>query len=983
MKRVISVFLTVCILLTNCMLCLADGSYRTHQNWVESSFDDVTDKYYNGEKFIMFYYRVDGCSNSDTIGDTVIAKWMDDGEIIYGVDCDASSIWPQWFCNEFPDLSTSLPVIMFFSPDQSIQKYCGMDGSSQEAWDYYYAFTGRERPNTDVDPGDCTPVYNIALSGFEAPIIGKTASNCCNVTTPLIAQYYISDCFWYDDTESRSMVEGDVFQEGHSYSEGVFVKPDDGCCFSDVTYTILDDSCTVDTEITSVIDSELFLLWSVSTPAVAEGALDGEPIDTVWVSGYEAPILGETSKSCNHITIPENMGYSIERSGWYDDTESVWLGDDDVFVEDHSYSEGVWLLPDSGYVFTKDVSYTIGDDSCVVDTAATGKYEDHFCLWSVSVPASEDTVAFTVEAVYAQVNLLREQAGMAGLSVDYYTERRAQGQADSFQDTVSAYTKMPEGDFGGMWTYVVDDACYVIDDSGAVHAVNECYNSDTGRNAITSNAFVSMGCGYNEELKAFVLLFSENASGGNCGDANADGVVNMKDVLAIRKYVANISVAIDEQNADANIDGTVNMKDVLLVRKVIAGLDSFPTAPERPEPTSPENTKPTPEETPTEPSGDEEDPEDYSMPDKEYFYDSDGNVSHWYEYTYDENGHRTSQRHFNADGSMDWKEAWDSTYDENGYCLSDCYYDDDGNVRLRIERIFDENGNEINRNSYNGDGSVIWEDSFECVFTEDGRFLSHRNYTADGSGLGWGYEYTYDAAGKVVKETYYDDDGAVSAWYEYAYDANGIRISQRCYNPDGSMDWEYSWDETYDENGNITSHRSYNADGSVLQWYEYTYNEDGKETALRYYDADGSLSRWYEYLYDENGYRTGQHRYFADGSIDWESSWDSVYDENGHCTTEYYYAADGSIEVCYVYTYDANGYRTSQRRYFADGSVDWENSWDHIYNENGYCICDCFYLADGSVDCRTEFTYDSHGNLLTERSYDGNGNLRYSREYTF
>lgn len=57
-----------------------------------------------------------------------------------------------------------------------------------------------------------------------------------------------------------------------------------------------------------------------------------------------------------------------------------------------------------------------------------------------------------------------------------------------------------------------------------------------------------------------------------CGDANNDGAVNMKDVLVVRKYLADIEVAIDLGNADTNNDGDVNMKDVLNLRKFLAGI---------------------------------------------------------------------------------------------------------------------------------------------------------------------------------------------------------------------------------------------------------------------------------------------------------------------------------------------------------------------------------------------------------------------------
>ena len=58
------------------------------------------------------------------------------------------------------------------------------------------------------------------------------------------------------------------------------------------------------------------------------------------------------------------------------------------------------------------------------------------------------------------------------------------------------------------------------------------------------------------------------------GDADDDCEITMKDVLTIRKYVANIETYIDLKTADANGDGDVNMKDVLAVRKYMAGLIS-------------------------------------------------------------------------------------------------------------------------------------------------------------------------------------------------------------------------------------------------------------------------------------------------------------------------------------------------------------------------------------------------------------------------
>ena len=62
-----------------------------------------------------------------------------------------------------------------------------------------------------------------------------------------------------------------------------------------------------------------------------------------------------------------------------------------------------------------------------------------------------------------------------------------------------------------------------------------------------------------------------------CGDATGDGIVNMKDVLNLRKFIAGLDEPVDWDAADANGDADINMKDVLAVRKHLAGVDELGT----------------------------------------------------------------------------------------------------------------------------------------------------------------------------------------------------------------------------------------------------------------------------------------------------------------------------------------------------------------------------------------------------------------------
>lgn len=73
------------------------------------------------------------------------------------------------------------------------------------------------------------------------------------------------------------------------------------------------------------------------------------------------------------------------------------------------------------------------------------------------------------------------------------------------------------------------------------------------------------------------------------GDVNLDGLVNMKDVLLVRKYLADMPADLDLAAADMNGDGTVNMKDVLALRKQLAGIGDTPKTTQKPTPTEPQH----------------------------------------------------------------------------------------------------------------------------------------------------------------------------------------------------------------------------------------------------------------------------------------------------------------------------------------------------------------------------------------------------------
>ena len=57
------------------------------------------------------------------------------------------------------------------------------------------------------------------------------------------------------------------------------------------------------------------------------------------------------------------------------------------------------------------------------------------------------------------------------------------------------------------------------------------------------------------------------------GDLNGDGIVNKKDSLLMKMYLADNTTQINEAAADVFPDGAINKKDSLYLKQYLAGLD--------------------------------------------------------------------------------------------------------------------------------------------------------------------------------------------------------------------------------------------------------------------------------------------------------------------------------------------------------------------------------------------------------------------------
>ena len=462
------------------------------------------------------------------------------------------------------------------------------------------------------------------------------------------------------------------------------------------------------------------------------------------------------------------------------------------------------------------------------------------------------------------------------------------------------------------------------------------------------------------------------------GDANADSVVNMKDVLTMRKYVASLPVQIDLVAGDTNGDNVVNMKDVLTVRKYIAGLipyiDGGNTQPTQPvytqpvytqpvytNPTQPVNTmpdepvytepndptggsttKPNTEPT-TKPTSDPALPTAPVLPDE----DADPTLSIApKEFVRPESPFDlTAGKPADGDttlndgtkmsvGSGDNGAWWETLYYPSGEKKASLHVKGDGSW---YEYLYDENGNDLLWRSYEADGT--WSAWQECYY-ENGNQIYKATYYADGKLKS---EVLKNAAGDILITKGYDENGTVTTWWEHVYNANGVCTHEIFRTPSGKLGHEYY----FNDNGKQICYRSTDKEtGAITSWIVYTRDEKDYVVKEAYYDENGYLKHWYAYENDKDGNAIIYRHYDAYGIITGYREYIYDYSEYGNCVKAIDYI-DGEFYCQHAYTFDANGHKIR----------------DDYTDQDGF-----------TYTCMT-YEYDSAGNLVKTRYYNRNGEL--------
>ncbi len=345
------------------------------------------------------------------------------------------------------------------------------------------------------------------------------------------------------------------------------------------------------------------------------------------------------------------------------------------------------------------------------------------------------------------------------------------------------------------------------------------------------------------------------------------------------------------------------------------------------------------------------------------FYNQEGNVDHYTEYTND-NGEATevSRR---ADGTL--LASFEFLYSESYYSfLLMSEYDENGVVTAKTVLKHDL-----------GDRTVVMKYEFEDC--REVRLTAMGGVFFDSIVYSYVKEYDGDQLSCL---TWYDRDGAERLCREYG---GGRAVKDVYKNADGSVDSYAVISEWNGENQPVSA-RLYAPDGTHIGSTGYVYGEDGRLTCENTYDSDGHkikeitlayegygrLSDCVENRFDKNGLQTyGLNRFY-------EAMMDTVseFDDRGKLVKYSIYNFGGELMNYVLSDYYENGGLRKELGYSADGVLVGETD----YNINGKRTENAYYRY-GSYVGGHRFEYSAEGLLIREIVLDANEGIQSTVEY--
>ena len=238
------------------------------------------------------------------------------------------------------------------------------------------------------------------------PVIGEKAGDYLAYTLSDDAPYTCTSHYWYNDTKGVSLKSDDTFVEGDSYSLFWGISPKDGYVFlPSATISVNDGEGRVD--YAGIADYDCGI-WMTTTTAVAPPS-----VAEICVADADiTPVVGEKAGDHLAYTLFGDAVYDCTEQYWYNVTQEVALGDDDVFNTEDLYALKWTFVPAAGFIFTDGMTILLNGGEEAIDEAYTTITRNECVLRTTAVKAKMPPIVTNICITDADLTpVIGEKAG--------------------------------------------------------------------------------------------------------------------------------------------------------------------------------------------------------------------------------------------------------------------------------------------------------------------------------------------------------------------------------------------------------------------------------------------------------------------------------------------------------------------------------------------------------------------------------------------
>ncbi len=234
-----------------------------------------------------------------------------------------------------------------------------------------------------------TVITEITITDADVtPYSGVYAGDCLNYTLPADCHFSVNNHYWYNEQTGETLPSDTPdFLKDYEYSECWKLTADPGYMFAeDAAVTINGSTVSVDKSYTNRQSDTEFSVWTL--PMAAQDVTEISAVDITDVT--VTPTVGMTVEDALSCTLPEHTHFEEDGHYWYQDTDPTGqLSDTEVFKADTMYSTHFTVLPDVGYAFANDVTFTINGGTAEWDVSNCLSDPEFLSLWTIPREAQE------------------------------------------------------------------------------------------------------------------------------------------------------------------------------------------------------------------------------------------------------------------------------------------------------------------------------------------------------------------------------------------------------------------------------------------------------------------------------------------------------------------------------------------------------------------------------------------------------------------